>query len=65
MNTEIIVLCLKIIKYDNELPKIVATFILQKFLQDNFGLVYICKTEERLIAVIEILVEIFNDFIEK
>lgn len=65
INTELIVLCLRIIKRGYELPRIVATFILQKILLDNHGLVYICQTDERLYAVIDILIEIFSEVVEK
>ena len=37
------------------LSKTVATFILQKILQDNLGLGYICQTGERYFAVSSVL----------
>lgn len=42
MNTELIVLCLRVMKRGNELSRTVATFIVQKILLDNSGLEYVC-----------------------
>lgn len=51
LQTEIIPLCLRIMKKGQELSKTVATFIVQKILNDKQGLNYICMTVERLYAV--------------
>ena len=54
MQTEIIPLCLRIMKRGQELSRTVATFIVQKILLDDAGLTYICQTGERFCAVIYI-----------
>ena len=64
MNTELIVLCLRIMKRGNELSRTVATFIVQKILLDNNGLEYVCQTGERLFAVAQILKDIIVDIHE-
>jgi CCR4-NOT transcription complex subunit 9 len=51
LQTEIIPLCLRIMETGSELSKTVATFIVQKILLDEVGLVYICATAERFYAV--------------
>merc|ERR1712057_103517 len=51
LSTEIIPLCLRIMETGSELSKTVATFIVQKILQDDVGLNYICATAERFFAV--------------
>ncbi|XP_021950584.1 CCR4-NOT transcription complex subunit 9 [Folsomia candida] len=55
LTTEIIPLCLRIMETGNELSKTVATFILQKILIDDQGLVYICQTYDRFSHVAMIL----------
>nr|XP_054107788.1 CCR4-NOT transcription complex subunit 9-like [Callithrix jacchus] len=54
LTTEIIPLCLQIMESGSELSKTVATFILQKFLDDT-GLAYICQMYERFSLVAKIL----------
>ena len=61
INTELIVLCLRIMKKGNELSRTVATFIVQKILMDDTGLLYVCQTEERLLALAQILKDIIED----
>ena len=51
LSTEIIPLCLRIMENGSDLSKTVATFILQKILQDATGLTYICHTCERFLHV--------------
>ena len=55
MQTEIVPLCLRIMKNGQALSKTVATFIIQKILCDEKGLNYICSTLERLFAVSTVL----------
>ena len=50
--TEIIPLCLRIMRRGEDLSRTVATFIVQKMLSDKNGLEYICGTAERFFAVI-------------
>lgn len=55
LRTDIIPLCLRIMKSSSELSKTVAIFILQKILLDDVGLQYICATLERFYAVTNVL----------
>jgi len=61
MQTEIIPLCLRIMKRGQELSRTVATFIVQKILLDDNGLSYICQTGERFFAVKRISFEIISN----
>lgn len=61
VKTELIVLCLRIMKKGNDLAKTVATFIVLKILTDNMGLEYVCRTEERLYAVAQILKDMVEE----
>lgn len=63
MQTEIIPLCLRIMKRGNELSKTVATFIVQKILIDENGLNYICQTAERFFAVSTVLNTMIDELI--
>ncbi|KAH3743195.1 cell differentiation protein [Pelomyxa schiedti] len=61
LTTEIIPLCLRIMETGSELSKTVATFIVQKILQDENGLNnYICATYERFSAVATVLGNMVN-----
>ena len=51
LSTEIIPLCLRIMETGSELSKTVAIFVVQKILNDEGGLSYICQTYERFYAV--------------
>lgn len=55
LDTEIILLCLRIMETGTELSKTVATFIVQKILLDDAGLTYICANGERFYAVSSVL----------
>jgi len=55
LSTEIIPLCLRIMETGSELSKTVATFIVQKILQDDMGLQYICATADRFYALSTVL----------
>jgi len=61
MQTEIIPLCLRIMKRGQELSRTVATFIVQKILLDENGLSYICQTGERFFAVCTVLNHMVSD----
>jgi len=61
MKTEIIPLCLRIMKRGQELSRTVATFIVQKILLDDNGLSYICQTGERFFAVCTVLNHMVTD----
>ena len=51
LNTEIVPLCLKIMDKGIEISRTVATFIVQKVIQIDVGLKYVCATPERFVAV--------------
>lgn len=51
LSSEIIPLSLRIMETGSDLSKTVATFIIQKILQDARGLEYICQSNERFHAV--------------
>jgi len=55
LRTEIIPLCLRIMENGSELSKTVATFIVQKLLLDEQGLIFVCHTPERFYAVATVL----------
>ena len=61
IGTELIVLCLRIMKKGNLLSRTVATFIVQKILMDESGLRYVSSTEERLLALMQILKDITDE----
>lgn len=62
VGTEIIALCLKIMKKGTQLSRIVSTYIVQKILSDEQGLEFICNTDDRLLALSQILHDIIEDF---
>jgi CCR4-NOT transcription complex subunit 9 len=64
MQTEIVPLCLRIMKNGQALSKTVATFIIQKILGDEKGLNYICTTLERFYAVSIVLNSMLKELID-
>ncbi len=61
VKTELIVLCLRIMKKGDPLSKSVATFIVFKILVSNVGLDYVCSTVERFNAVAQILKDMIEE----
>lgn len=61
VKTELIVLCLRIMKKGDPLSKSVATFIVFKILVSNVGLDYVCSTLERFNAVAQILKDMIEE----
>jgi CCR4-NOT transcription complex subunit 9 len=61
MNTEMIVLCLRIMKKGANITRTVATFILKKILLNNDGLEYVCNTWERFSAICQVLLYVSDD----
>eukprot|EP01113_Clastostelium_recurvatum_P037811 TRINITY_DN5569_c0_g1_i6.p3 TRINITY_DN5569_c0_g1~~TRINITY_DN5569_c0_g1_i6.p3 ORF type:complete len:427 (+),score=88.05 TRINITY_DN5569_c0_g1_i6:3688-4968(+) len=55
LSTELVPLTLRIMESGSELSRTVSTFILQKALQDERGLEYVCHTYERFNAVASVL----------
>lgn len=63
VKTELIVLCLRIMKKGSDFARTTATFILMKILLDNTGLDYICKTDDRMNAVSQILKDLMEELL--
>lgn len=61
VKTELIVLCLRIMKKGTDVSRTTATFIVMKILLDNVGLEYICRTEDRMSAVAQILKDLMEE----
>lgn len=61
VKTELIVLCLRIMKKGSDVARTTATFIVMKILLDNAGLEYICRTEDRMQAVAQILRDLMDE----
>lgn len=61
VKTELIVLCLRIMKKGSDVARTTATFIVMKILLDNSGLEYICRTEDRMQAVAQILRDLMDE----
>lgn len=55
LNTEIFPICLKIMEQAIEISKIISTFIIQKLLMSDQGLVYACQNPSRFTAVADVL----------
>ncbi|AAZ10632.1 CAF 40 [Trypanosoma equiperdum] len=55
LNTEIFPLCLNIMESGTEFSKTLATFIVQRLLNSEGGLKYVCLTPERFTAVATVL----------
>lgn len=64
MQTEIIPMCLRIMKKGMDLSRTVATFIIQKILLDDNGLIYICESSEKFYAIITVLQVMVSELIE-
>ena len=65
LTTELVPLCLQVMKDGIEASKIVATASLLKILLDETGLTYICHTQERQEAVLEPLSILVEDVVQK
>ncbi|XP_062212617.1 uncharacterized protein LOC133913465 isoform X2 [Phragmites australis] len=65
LKTEIIPLCLRTMEMGSELSKTVATFIVQKILLDDTGLLYACATAERFFAVANVLAQMVEALAEQ
>lgn len=61
VKTELIVLCLRIMKKGSDVSRAMATFIVMKILLDNVGLEYICRTDDRMVAVAQILKDLMDE----
>jgi len=65
LTTELVPLCLQVMKDGVEASKIVASATLLKILLDETGLTYICHTRERQEAVLEPLGILVEDVVQK
>jgi len=65
LTTELVPLCLQVMKNGIEATKISATASLLKILLDETGLTYICHTRERQEAVLEPLSTLVEDVVQK
>ncbi|KAH0794776.1 hypothetical protein GPJ56_001323 [Histomonas meleagridis] len=55
LQNEFIPLCLRILKFGQEMSRIVAAFIVQKILSDKEGRLYVVSSSERLDTVLKVL----------
>lgn len=55
LQNEFVPLCLRILKFGQELSRLVAAFIVNRILSDQNGLQSVCGTHERLETVIKVL----------
>lgn len=65
LTTELVPLCLQVMKGGIEALKLAATSTLLKILLDETGLTYICHTRERQEAVLEPLAILVEDVVQK
>jgi CCR4-NOT transcription complex subunit 9 len=60
LNTELILLCLRIMDIGLDLSKTLAVFILQKILTDDAGLAFVCSVPNRLQLVSEVFCKVIK-----
>ncbi|KAK8886977.1 Cell differentiation protein RCD1 [Tritrichomonas musculus] len=61
LQNEFVPLCLRILKFGQEMSRIVAAFIVQKILSDPSGLSHVCTSSERLETVLKVLNIVLSD----
>ena len=61
LQNEFVPLCLRILKFGQEMSRIVAAFIVQKILSDPSGLSHVCTSPERLETVLKVLNIVLGD----
>lgn len=61
LNVDFVPLCLRILKFGQEISRIVAAFIVQKILSDNSGRASICSTKEKVETVVKVFNRVVND----
>lgn len=61
LDNEFVPLCLRILKFGQELSRIVAAFVVQKIVSDNGGRQNICSSRERLDTVVGVLLLVITD----
>lgn len=65
LNTELILLCLRIMDIGLDLSKTLAVFILQKILTDDAGLAFVCSVPNRLQLVSEVFCKVLKIAVPK
>lgn len=65
LNTELILLCLRIMDIGLDLSKTLAVFILQKILTDDAGLAFVCSIPNRLQLVSDIFCKVIRTALPK
>ncbi|RLN40454.1 hypothetical protein C2845_PM01G21800 [Panicum miliaceum] len=65
LSSQIIPLCLRTMDMGSEISKTVATFIVQKIMLDDSGLMYVCTTPERFLAVSNVLAQMLDGLVEQ
>jgi len=65
LNSEIIPLCLLTMEIGSEISKTVATFIVQKIMLDDTGLMYVCSTWERFLSVSNVLAQMVDALVKQ
>ena len=61
LNADFVPLCLRILKFSQEISRTVAAFIVQKIIADKGGRIYILSQNERIETVIKVLNKVVND----
>lgn len=61
LQADFVPLCLRILKFSQEISRTVAAFIIQKILSDKGGCDYICKNHERIDTVLKVLNRVVAD----
>ncbi|PUZ36705.1 hypothetical protein GQ55_9G059700 [Panicum hallii var. hallii] len=65
LSSQIIPLCLLTMDIGSEISKTVATFIVQKIMLDDTGLMYVCTTRECFLAVSNVLAQMLDALVEQ
>jgi len=61
LNADFVPLCLRILKFSQEISRTVAAFIVQKIIGDQGGRCYILQNQERIETVIKVLNKVVLD----
>ena len=61
LQADFVPLCLRILKFSQEISRTVAAFIIQKILSDQGGKDFIVKNKERVITVLKVLNRVVTD----
>ena len=61
LNADFVPLCLRILKFSQEISRTVAAFIIQKIICDDGGRKYICSAKDRLETLLKVLNKVIID----